>query len=69
MHLALVSAVNLDSGVNEHFRDSEYEVSYGNVTLRHILFQDDVARLSLDLESVHSRWEIIRWRLWQNLNS
>ena len=49
---ALVSAVNLDSGVNEHFHDSEYEVSYGNVTLQPILFQDDVARLSLDLESV-----------------
>jgi hypothetical protein len=49
---ALVSAVNLDSGVNEHFHDSEYEISYGQTTLQPILFQDDVARLSLDLESV-----------------
>ena len=25
---ALVSAVNIDKGVNDHFKDSEYEVSY-----------------------------------------
>ena len=35
---ALVSAVNLDSGVNEYFHDSEYKASYGKVTLQPILF-------------------------------
>ena len=49
---ALVSAVNLDSGVNDFFCDSEYEVNYGDVALQPILFQDDVARLSTSLESV-----------------
>ena len=48
---AIVSAVNLDSGVNEFFHDSEYEISYGKVPLQPILYQDDVARMSLDLES------------------
>ena len=48
---ALVSAVNLDNGVNDFFHDSEYEVSYGMVDLQPLLFQDDVARLSLDIEA------------------
>ena len=46
---ALVSGVNIDKGVNEYFKDSEYEVSYGPVPLQPILYQDDVARMSLDL--------------------
>jgi hypothetical protein len=49
---ALVSAVNLDSGVNDFFCDSEYEVNYGEVVIQPLLYQDDVARLSMDLESV-----------------
>ena len=49
---ALVSAVNLDSGVNDFFCNSEYEVNYGDVALQPILFQDDVARLSTNLEAV-----------------
>ena len=48
---ALLSSVNLDNGVNEYFHNSEYEVSYGSLPLQPILFQDDVARMSLDLES------------------
>ena len=48
---AIVSAVNLDNGVQDFFHNSEYEVSYGDVRLQPILYQDDVARLSLDLES------------------
>ena len=48
---AIVSAVNLDTGVNEFFSDSEHEVCYGQLPLQPMLFQDDVARLSLDIES------------------
>ena len=48
---ALVSAVNLDNGVNDFFRDSEYEVSYGDVQLQPLLYQDDVARLADDVEA------------------
>ena len=35
---AIVSAVNLDNGVNDFFHDSEYEVSYGNVDLQPLLY-------------------------------
>ena len=48
----LVSAVSLDKGVNDFFCDSEYEVNYGEVALQPLLYQDDEARLSTDLESV-----------------
>ena len=46
---AIVSAVNLDSGVNDFFHDSEHEVNYGGVEIKPLLFQDDVARLSSDI--------------------
>ena len=49
---AIISAVNLDSGVNDFFHDSEHEVNYGGVEIKPLLFQDDVARLATDLESV-----------------
>ena len=49
---AIVSAVNLDTGVSEFFHNSEHEVGYGNVVINPLLYQDDVARLSLDLKSV-----------------
>ena len=48
---ALVSAVNLANGLNDFFCDSEYEISYGEVNLQPLLFQDDVARLALDVVS------------------
>ena len=38
--------------MDDFFSDSEYEVHYGDVALQTLLFQDDVARLSLDLDSV-----------------
>ena len=46
-----MSAVNLDNGVQDFFHDSKYDVSYGDVQLKPILYQDNVARLSLDLEA------------------
>ena len=49
MEGALISSVNLDNGVREFFAKSEYEVSYGNVPLRPIIYQDDIARLSGDI--------------------
>ena len=44
---AIVSAVSLDNGVTDFFANSEEEVTFGEVSLGPILFQDDVARLSL----------------------
>ena len=36
---AVISAVNLDNGVTDFFRDSEDEVNYGGISLRPLLFQ------------------------------
>ena len=51
---ALISAVNLDNGVNDFFANDDEEVSYGNVILRPLIFQDDVAKLSVDRQSAQS---------------
>jgi hypothetical protein len=45
---AIVSAVNLDNGVRDFFTGSEYEVSYGDMSLSPTLFQDDISRLCWD---------------------
>ena len=47
-----MSAVNLDGGVSEQFEDSETEVECDVLKLGPCLFQDDIARLATDLESV-----------------
>ena len=43
---AVLSAINLDQGVNDQFADSEREVWYGDVRLQPMLFQDDVERMA-----------------------
>ena len=48
---ALISSLNLDSGVREYFSSSDDDVSYGPIQLAPVLFQDDVARLALDIKS------------------
>ena len=49
---AVVSTVNLDGGINEHFEESETEVQYSELKLGPCLFQDDIVRLSEDIDSV-----------------
>ena len=51
---ALVSAANLDSGVRDCFRDSEYEVSYGGLGLGPIMYQDDVSRLADSVDAAQA---------------
>ena len=51
---ALVSAANLDSGVRDCFKDSEYEVSYGGLGLGPVMYQDDVARLADSVEAAQA---------------
>ena len=36
---AIVSAANLDDGVQEFFKESEHEVCYGQVQLKPLLYQ------------------------------
>ena len=57
---AVASAVNLDNGVTDFFKYSEDEVSYLNVQLAPLLFQDDVARLSMSVQSAQSGNERMR---------
>ena len=47
----LVIGVILEKRANEFIKDSEYEIIYGPVPLQPIFYQDDVARMCLDLES------------------
>ena len=51
---ALISAVSLDGGVRGYFTNSELEANYGEVKMGPILFQDDVARLAVNVDSAQS---------------
>ena len=48
---ALVSSINLDKGMEEFFKGSGDEITYGEVRLQPLMFQDDVVRLT---DSVHA---------------
>ena len=39
---ALISANNLDRGINDHFKGSSHEVSYNNIRMQPLIFQDDL---------------------------
>ena len=49
---AIVSSINLDGGVKESFEDSDKEVLYIDVKVNPCLFQDDIARLAENIDSV-----------------
>ena len=42
---AMISTINLDFTVNGHFKSSSYEISYSDVRLQPLIFQDDISRL------------------------
>ena len=43
---ALISSINLDRTVDQHFSRSEHEISYVDLRLQPTIFQDDISRLS-----------------------
>ena len=45
---AILSASSIDYTVNKFFCKSVYEISYGDITIQPLLYQDDVFRLCLD---------------------
>ena len=51
---AISSAVNLDNGVRDFFKDSEDEVNYLGIPLAPLLSQDDVVRLSLSVSAAQA---------------
>ena len=56
---ALISASSIDFTVNEHFEHSPYEISYGDSNLQPLLFQDDIARMTLSPED--PKWVTRGW--------
>ena len=42
---AMISTINLDFTVNCHFKSTSYEISYSDVRLQPLIFQDDISRL------------------------
>ena len=51
---AILSAGNVDKGIGNAFNKSSKEISYGEIRLQPLLFQDDVIRASDSLESLES---------------
>ena len=51
---AHISAANSDYTVNEFFKNSNDEISYGEERLQPLLFQDDISRISTSLKAVQS---------------
>ena len=51
---ALVSSVNLDSGVRDYFKKSKNEVCYLSLQLGPLLYQDDISRLASSVEDAQS---------------
>ena len=51
---AMASALNLDRGVERYFCDSTDEDCYGTIRLQPLIYIDDLARSSTDLNSVRN---------------
>ena len=51
---ALISTANLDYTVNNHFELSQYEISYSQIRLQPLIFQDDLSRLSSSVENAQA---------------
>ena len=51
---ALLSAASLDYTFNKFFSSSSHELSYGQIKLQPLLFQDDIGRLSTSLDEVQA---------------
>ena len=48
---AILSAASIADGVEKAFRNSEYEISYGEEELKPLLFQDDIGRICDSVEA------------------
>ena len=56
---ALLSAASIDFTVNEAFKNSDKEISYGPEPLQPLLFQDDISRVSLNVESAQHGYDLL----------
>ena len=51
---AIISAANIDYSVNEYFKESTDELSYGQVRIQPLLFQDDITRISTGIREAQA---------------
>ena len=51
---ANISAANIDYTVNQYFKNSKDEISYGVERLQPLLFQDDISRISTSIEAAQA---------------
>ena len=56
---AIISACSIDNTVNNFFSKSNHEISYGDVNLQPLLFQDDIFRMCEDALSAQLGNELI----------
>ena len=57
---ALISSINLDRTVDQHFSRSEHELSYVDLRLQPTIFQDDISRLSSSRTAAQTGNEYIK---------
>ena len=55
----LISANSLDDSMNNLFENSVHEISFANLRYQPLIYQDDVARASLDRESAQAGNDLI----------
>ena len=60
---AIISAANIDFTVNKYFKTSADELSYGNINLQPLLFQDDITRISTSIKSAQSGNIRMEWAM------
>ena len=63
----IVSAANLDDGVQDFFADSQDEVCYGNIPLKPLLYQDDILRATTTVSGAQNGlnkiWNVMNMKL------
>ena len=50
----LISSLNLDIPIQRFFKNSIHEVSYGNIVMKPVIYQDDLARLASSVTSAQA---------------
>ena len=61
---ALISSVNLDNTVHQHFAKSEYEISYMDLRLQPTIFQDDISRLVSSRGAAQAGYRQLQLPIW-----
>ena len=57
---ALISSVNLDKTVNQHFKKSQHEISYVDLRIQTTIFQDNISRMSSSRVAAQAGNEFIK---------